>query len=104
MIVEKRTYRIKPGAMHDFLSNYAAEGLPLQQKALGNLIGYFVSEVGELNRVIQLWGYDSFEERQKRRAALHGTPEWKAFLSKAGHFVLEQHSELLIPAAFSPIK
>ena len=104
MIVEKRTYWIRPGSMNEFLRLYESEGLPLQGPALGNLLGYFMTEVGELNRVIQLWGYSSFEDRQTRKAELAGRPEWKIFLGKAGPLVERQHSELLTPAPFSPIK
>ncbi len=90
--------------MHEFLKIYEAEGLALQSAALGRLLGYFVSEIGDLNRVIQLWGFDTFEDRQKRRAALSATPEWRAFLGKAVSMVESQHTELLTPAPFSPIK
>lgn len=104
MIIEKRTYQLKPGAMHEFLKAYQEEGLNIQGPVLGNLLGYFVSEIGELNRVIQLWGFDTFEDRLKRRAELSAKGEWREFLKRFGHMVLHQESELLMPAAFSPIK
>jgi hypothetical protein len=104
MIIEKRVYELKPGAMHGFLDKYENEGLALQRDVLGNLIGYFVTEVGELNRVVQLWGFSSFEDRAKRRAQLSAMPEWKTFIRAAGQDVVSQHSELLTPATFSPIK
>lgn len=104
MIVEKREYTLKPGAMHEFLKIYETDGLPLQSQALGNLLGYFVAEVGQLNRVIQLWGFDSFEDRAARKQALSAQPEWRAFLAKAGSMVVAQSSELLMPAPFSPIR
>ncbi|KGF79177.1 hypothetical protein IA69_25975 [Massilia sp. JS1662] len=104
MIVEQRIYHLKPGAMHEFLRMYQDEGLPIQRDALGNLLGYFVAEIGELNRVVQLWGYDSFEDRGMRRSALSANGAWRAFLGKAGHMVVRQESELLTPAPFSPIK
>ncbi len=104
MIVEKRTYTLKPGAMHEFLKTYEAEGLAVQSEALGRLLGYFVSEVGGLNQVVQLWGFESFEDRQRRRAALATSAEWKTFLGKAVGMVVAQQNELLIPTSFSPIK
>lgn len=104
MIVEQRIYTLKPGSLHEFLSVYQQEGLALQSEALGRLLGYFVSEVGDLNRVVQLWGFDSFEDRQARRAALSANPAWRAFLGKVVSFVVEQENQLLTPAAFSPIR
>lgn len=104
MIIEQRIYELKPGSLHEFLKAYEAEGLATQSQALGNLLGYFISEVGELNRVVQLWGFDSFDERTKRRAALSANPQWRAFLGKVVTMVVSQRSELLTPANFSPIR
>lgn len=104
MIVEQRTYELKPGSLHDFLKIYEAEGLAMQSETLGRLIAYFVPEVGELNRVVQLWGFDSFEDRASRRAALSANPEWRAFLAKVVSMVVAQRNELLAPVSFSPIR
>ncbi|CAH2805175.1 MAG: unnamed protein product [uncultured Paraburkholderia sp.] len=71
---------------------------------LGDLVGYFCSEVGGLNRIMQLWRFPSFEERQIRRARLSSMPEWKALLSKLAPLIVEQHNELLTATSFSPIK
>lgn len=104
MIIEQRIYELKPGTLHEFLKVYEAEGFPIQSEALGRLLGYFVSEVGELNRVVQLWGFDSFDDRVRRRADLSTRSEWRAFLSKAVTMVVSQRNELLTPAPFSPIR
>jgi hypothetical protein len=104
LIVEQRVYTLRPGAVHEFLQAYQQEGLALQSEALGRLLGYFVTEVGELNRVVQLWGFDSYEDRVARRAALSGNPALRAFLGKVVSLVVEQRSELLTPTAFSPIR
>jgi hypothetical protein len=104
MIIEQRIYELRPGTLHEFLKVYEAEGLAIQAQALGRLVGYFVSEVGALTRVVQLWGFDSFEDRLKRRAALTADPNWRAFLGKVAAMVASQRRELLVPAAFSPIR
>lgn len=104
MIIEQRTYSLKPGKVREFLAVYEAEGLALQANTLGYLIGYFTTETGELNQVVQLWGFASFEDRMTRRAILSESAEWHAFLAKAGQLVLAQKSELLTPAPFSPIR
>jgi hypothetical protein len=104
MIIEHRTYTIKPGAMHGFLKAYESEGLAIQSAALGNLLGYFVAEVGELNTVVQLWGFKSFEDRQARRAQLSADPAWRDYLGKVVSMVIAQRNELMVPATFSPIK
>jgi hypothetical protein len=104
MIIEQRTYELKPGSLPEFLASYEAEGLPLQKDALGQLVGYFIAEVGELNRIVQLWRFDSYEDRLSRRAALSANPQWRNFLGRTAVMVVRQRNELLTPASFSPIK
>lgn len=104
MLIEQRVYELKPGSTHEFLKAYEAEGLELQREALGHLIGYFVCEVGDLNRVVQLWGFASFEDRNARRATLSANPAWRSYLGKVVSMVVSQRSELLTAAPFSPIK
>ncbi len=64
MIIEKRTYTFHPGKVQEFLALYEAEGLALHTKYL-KMIGYFVSEIGTLNQVITMWGYDSMAQRDE---------------------------------------
>jgi hypothetical protein len=86
----------------DYLAIYEQEGLELQSKILGNLLGFYTSEIGELNALIHLWGYDSFEDRTRRRAALAAEPAWGSFLAKVRPMLQAMSNRLLIPTAFSP--
>ncbi len=49
MIVEERTYTMQPGKAAEWLAFYGERGLPIQQRLLGRLIGFFTSEIGTLN-------------------------------------------------------
>ena len=49
MIYELRTYRLKPGKTADYLKLVAEEGIAIQKSYLGNLVGYFFSDIGPLN-------------------------------------------------------
>jgi hypothetical protein len=69
MIVEERCYTVKPGTVQLYYRDYDPRGLEIQTRILGNLIGYFHTEIGELNQVVHLWGYDSLAEREQARAA-----------------------------------
>ena len=104
MIVEERIYTLEVGKAPEFLRLYEQEGLAIQTPILGNLIGYFSSEIGELNLIVHLWGYESFEERTRRRAELMADPGWQAFVAKVRPLVLRQENRILIPAPFSPIR
>ena len=104
MIVEERTYTLKPGTVHVYYEDYNPRGLAIQTRILGNLIGYFHTEIGELNRVVHLWGYDSLAEREKRRKALFEDKDWLEYLAQSPDVVVAMESRILVPAPFSPIR
>jgi hypothetical protein len=64
MILEMRTYVLKPGATHNFVERFA-EGLTARLQ-FSKLLGLWTSEVGGLNRVVHVWPYESFEDRERR--------------------------------------
>ncbi len=103
MIIEKRTYTLLPGMMPAFLALYEAEGLALHTKYLP-MLGYFTSDIGALNQVITMWGYDSMAQRDDLRAKLYADPAWIAFGPKTTPFIQTMESAILRPAPWSPIK
>jgi hypothetical protein len=103
MIVEMRTYTLHPGQAAGYLKLYEAEGLATQTRILGRLVGYYSTEIGNVNQVVHLWAYDSFEERLKRRAALFADPTWLAYIPKVREMIVTQESKILNPAPFSPM-
>ncbi len=102
MIVEMRTYTLFAGKVGPYLALYEAEGLATQTRILGKLMGYYSTEIGDVNQVVHLWGYDSFEERSKRRAALFADPIWLAYIPRVVGMIATQESKILNPARFSP--
>ncbi|MBK1840468.1 NIPSNAP family protein [Azospirillum sp. YIM B02556] len=104
MIVEERIYRIRSGKLRDYLALVQSEGLAIQQPILGNLIGYFVSEIGPLNHVVHMWGYADFEDRTARRQQLSEDPRWQAFIPKLAALIETAENRILLPTAFSPLK
>ena len=103
MIIEKRTYTLLPGMRPAFLALYEAEGLALHTKYLP-MLGYFTSDIGALNQVITLWGYDSMAQRDDLRAKLYADPAWIAFGPKTTPFIQTMESAILRPTPWSPIK
>ena len=63
MILEMRTYVLKPGMTHNFVERFA-EGLTARLQ-FSKLLGLWLSEVGGLNRVVHVWPYESFEDRER---------------------------------------
>ena len=104
MIVEERTYHVHTGKLPEVVRLYAEEGTAIQQRVLGHLIGAFTVDIGDLSSIVQLWGYDSFAEREQRRAVLQADDDWKAFLPKLQPLLHTQKNRILVPTGFSPIR
>ncbi|TKC79280.1 NIPSNAP family protein [Trinickia terrae] len=104
MYYEIRTYRIKTGAVPAYLKLVEEEGIALQKRYLGDLIGYFHSEIGPLNEIVHIWAYPSLDERERRRAALAEDPAWQAFAPKIQALMEEMNNKIMRPARFSPLQ
>ncbi|MGF6970550.1 hypothetical protein OKW43_007645 [Paraburkholderia sp. WC7.3g] len=104
MIIEERDYRIVTGRTRQFVSLYEEHGLPLQLKYLERLLGYFISEIGELHHVVSLWGFTGLDDRMERRDRMQASDEWKNYLKRVDGLVDVQTSRILRPTSFSPIK
>lgn len=104
MIYEERIYTIVPGRMDEYLRNYETLGLPVQRAVLGTLVGFWHTEIGGLNKVVHIWGYDDLDDRMARRAALAAHPDWPTYLEVALPLIVAQENRVLIPAPFSPVR
>ncbi|MEO6273252.1 MAG: NIPSNAP family protein [Rhodoferax sp.] len=100
MLVEQRTYTTHPGKAREYLALYEAEGLAIQQRILGRMVGYYRTELGELNQVVHLWAYTTLLERQERRAALLDNSQFKLYVQKMLPLLVRQESQILTPAPF----
>lgn len=104
MLLDVRTYKIKPGRMAAHLDLYQRLGYPAQLRHLGEPLCYSVAETGELNTVVHIWVYESAADREQKRARMMKDPEWQNYLAengKAGN-VESQKTMLMTPAAFAP--
>ena len=100
MYVEERIYTLQIGKAGEYFKNYAESGLKVQLRHLPHLVGYYTTEVGELNLVIHLWAYDDLNQREKCRAAMQADPDWQAYLAKNRPFMLKQESRIMKCAPF----
>ena len=104
MIIEMRTYYIKVGMLNNFINIYDKQIRKIHIKILGNQIGFFYSEFGDLNKVVHLYGYESYRDRDKRRALLIKQEAFKNYLHKVKDILVSQKSEILLPTKFSKIR
>ena len=104
MIVEMRTYVIKPMMLKKFIAIYNNDIRETHVNILGNQIGFFYTEFGNVNEVVHLYGYNSFEERQSRREILNKRPEFHAYISKVKDIIVDMKNQIMLPTSFSKIK
>lgn len=102
MIVEERIYTLHPGQAPEYLRLYETEGLGIQRRILGRLVGYFSTEVGPLNQIVHLWAYRDVAERAERRGWLLADEGWRAYAKKIRPLIVTQENKILVPAPFSP--
>ena len=104
MIYEERDYHVKPGKLATFVGLYRDHGVEIQKKYLGTFFGYFTSEIGTLNHVVALWGYEGLDDRMERRRKMLADPEWQAYMAMVDGLLDEQKSRILVPTDFSPMQ
>ena len=100
MLVEQRTYTTHPSKWRDYLALYEAEGLAIQRRILGRMVGYYRSESGALNQIVHMWAYEDMNERAERREALMADADWRAYVARMLPLLQNQESRILLPAPF----
>ncbi len=82
MIADHRTYTLRPGTVPAWLKKYETEGLPVQRRHLGHLVGIYTTEIGNLHQVVLIWGYASLADRDQRREAMNADPAWQKYMAE----------------------
>jgi len=103
-IVEQRDYHVTTGKLGELVKLYESEGIAVQQEFLGGFLGAFTTDVGALSTYTSMWSYESYAERERRRALLQADERWKAFLAKIQPLIHTQANRILVPTSFSPIR
>jgi hypothetical protein len=106
MYYEMRTYTLKPTKLADWLALYKTAALAVQQEYLGNLVGFFTTELGHVNQVVHIWAYASLDDRMARRTAMAADPRWQDFArqNQALDAVVTLESRMMRPTDFSPLQ
>ena len=104
MIVEQRDYHVHTGKLPELVRLYETEGIAIQQQVLGGFVAAFTTDVGALSTYTSMWRYDSFAERERRRAELQAREDWRAFLARIQPLIHTQVNRILVPTSFSPLQ
>ena len=95
-IYEMRTYNIVPAHYPAFLK-LTAEKIHMRTSH-SPLLGYWTSELGGLNEVIHIWGYQSLVQRQKVRNALGTDNKWSdEYMARMRPMIQSQENIIMVP-------
>lgn len=104
MIVDHRTYTLFPGTLATYLAFYEEVGYAIQSKYLGKPIGFFTSmDIGELNQIVHLWGYESLSDRLEKRTKLLANADWKAYSAQQMPRIMRMENKILTQVPFIPL-
>jgi hypothetical protein len=105
MLIDHRTYTVKPGTMAKQMALYREFGLAPQKRHLGEPLAYLITESGAVNTYVHIWVYTDAADRAMKRSAMAADPEWQLYLQKSGEagYLIEQRNNLMTPADFAPI-
>ncbi len=97
-LYELRMYTYPSGVIRHVMEQFTA-GVAARLE-LSPLGGFFMSELGELNRFYQLWPYRDWNHRDEIRAQYLKDGTWPAKVEERPNHQLVRH---LVPASFSPL-
>ena len=100
MFVDERIYTLHAGQVPVFLKLYEEEAMECQVDILGKMVGYYFTDIGQLNQIVNMWGYDSLDDRFERRKLLQASPIWQSYAKKMRPLVVNVENKLLVPAPF----
>ncbi len=97
MIYEVRTYDIKPHSMPEALKRFG-DAYPARAK-YSELAACWTTEIGPLNQLIHVWGYENAGERDRVRGEARKESGWPPAMKE---LIVDMASEVFIPCPFSP--
>jgi hypothetical protein len=97
VIYEIRTYQLAPGSLAEVEKRFG-EAYESRKK-YSPITAFWHTEVGPLNEIIHVWGYNDLAERAKVRGEAAKDPNWPP---KIREFVSKMSSEIVVPFGFVP--
>ena len=99
-VVDLRIYTIRPRGMPQYLKLFEELALPLALKYFGEPLGYYVTQIGPLNQVVHLWGFENLADMEQRQAALAGDPGFTKYLTATDGLVIAQEDRIMRTVEF----
>ena len=94
MIVEVRSYRIKPGKRDEFIRLFETRAVPVQREYGMKIVGPLL-DVENPNKFVFLRSFPSLEDRDRMKDAFYGGEEWKNELEAIAMPLLDSYDVIL---------
>ena len=94
MIVEVRSYRIKPNRRAEFIKLFETKAIPAQRSHGMKIVGPLL-DVENPNKFVFLRSFPSLEERDRMKADFYEGPLWKNELEAIAMPLLESYDVIL---------
>ena len=98
------TYTLFPGKTPEYLRLYQSEGMAIQTRILGRMVGYFTTEIGRSTRSSTCGATTASRSARSAARRCRRNAGWKADVAKIQPLIHTQETKILKPTAFSPIK
>lgn len=103
-IYEQRRYCVTVGQMSEVVRLYSTLGWPALEAGgfSKNLVGYFISDTGELHQLVHLWRFESDDDRRAHWKRLFEDAPFMAFAKQIRPLIKTQENQLLLAAPWGP--
>ena len=103
-IYEKRIYAIKVGEMAETKRLFTTLGWPAiaEGKFDKNVVGYFISDTGDLHQLIIILRFDSDQDRRDFWKRLYADEKFMAFVKQIRPLIFSQNVQLMVSAPWGP--
>ena len=103
MIYDFRVYTLEPGATPDYMAGVRELGLPIRQRHGVTLSGWYHSDIGDLNQVVHIWGFNDLKHMKEAKAAVYADPDWtEKYVPRNRVLVQAQKTYLMNSPSFAP--
>jgi hypothetical protein len=102
MLLDVRTYTLKPGTLIAHFELYEKYGKTPQTRHLGQPLAYMKTETGDPNEYVHIWVYENAADRETRRTAMQSDPDWQAYIKRSAELgaLVRQNNKLMTPVDF----
>ncbi len=98
MIVEVRTYKIKPGCRDEFIKFFERRAVPAQRSLGMKILGPLL-DLENPDTFVWLRTFPSLDERDRMKSAFYDGDEWKGELEAIAMPLIESYAVVLTEAS-----